>query len=202
MAALDAMVERATRWPRWCRERGGTAGHRQEPGSPGGRGVATDAGSRCSGPSANPTPVTFPSVWWPGCCACGTGVTDLDGDAARARVRDRISPRRTRRICCCSMICSASPTPTRHRPSIDPDARRRRLTALINTASLARTAAGAVHHRGRALDRCGQRIDAGRLPQRHPANPVDGADHLAPRISTARCTRMHSAQSIALAPTG
>jgi adenylate cyclase len=35
------------------------------------------------------------------------------------------------------MICSASPTPT---CQIDPDARRRRLTALINTASLTRTA--------------------------------------------------------------
>ena len=37
------------------------------------------------------------------------------------------------------MTCSASPTPTCRCPQIDPDARRRRLTALINTASLART---------------------------------------------------------------
>ena len=37
------------------------------------------------------------------------------------------------------MTCSASPTPTWQLPQIDPDARRRRLTALINTTSLARS---------------------------------------------------------------
>ena len=37
------------------------------------------------------------------------------------------------------MICWASPTPTWRCPRFDPDARRRRLTALVNTASLART---------------------------------------------------------------
>ena len=37
------------------------------------------------------------------------------------------------------MICSASPTPMCRCPQIDPDARRRRLTALINAVSLART---------------------------------------------------------------
>ena len=67
-------------------------------------------------------------------------------------------------------------------PAIDPDARRRRLTALVNATTLARTRTGAVHHRGCALDRCGQRVDAGRLPHRHSAHPVDGADHLSPRI--------------------
>ena len=71
-------------------------------------------------------------------------------------------------------------------PAIDPDARRRRLTALVNTASLARNNTGAVHHRGCALDRCGQRVDAGRLPVRDSAHPVDGADHLPPRISRGR----------------
>ena len=45
---------------------------------------------------------------------------------------------RTRRTCCCSMICSASPT-RMCSFQIDSDARRRRLTAFINTASLART---------------------------------------------------------------
>ena len=41
-----------------------------------------------------------------------TGVADLDGDAARAQLRAYVLPMPTRRICCCSMICSASPTPT------------------------------------------------------------------------------------------
>ena len=39
-----------------------------------------------------------------------TGVADLEGEAARARVREQ-SRMPTRRICCCSTICSASPTP-------------------------------------------------------------------------------------------
>ena len=38
----------------------------------------------------------------------------------------------------CSMICSASATLTSRAPTIDPDARRRRLTAMINAAQLAR----------------------------------------------------------------
>ena len=48
-------------------------------------------------------------------------------------------------------------------PMIDADARRRRLTALVNAASLARTDAGCVRDRGCALDRPGQRVDAGRF---------------------------------------
>ena len=41
----------------------------------------------------------------------GSGVADLDGDAARAQLRAYVPPMSTRRISCCSMICSASPTP-------------------------------------------------------------------------------------------
>ena len=37
-------------------------------------------------------------------------------------------------------------------PRIDPDARRRRLTALVNAASLARESPGGLCHRGRSLD--------------------------------------------------
>ena len=72
--------------------------------------------------------------------ANGTGVADLDGEAARARLRGRVSPPMpTRRICCCLMICSALASPMCRCPPIDPDARRRRLTALINATTLART---------------------------------------------------------------
>ena len=49
-------------------------------------------------------------------------------------------PTQTRRIWCCLMTCWASPTPRCSCPKIDPDARRRRLTALVNAASLARKA--------------------------------------------------------------
>ena len=70
-------------------------------------------------------------------------------------------------------------------PKIDPDARRRRLTALVNTASLAREVPGGLRHRGRALDRRGQRVDAGRLPHRDPADPLAGPGHLPPRVLAA-----------------
>ena len=39
-----------------------------------------------------------------------TGVADLDGDAARVQVRAQF-PDADPRICCCSTICWASPTP-------------------------------------------------------------------------------------------
>ena len=45
MTALDATGGAHDRWPRWCGECGGTAGHRQVPGGPGGRG----AGGRSRG---------------------------------------------------------------------------------------------------------------------------------------------------------
>ena len=44
--------------------------------------------------------------------------------------------RQTPRTCCSSMTCWASPIPRLELPKIDPDARRRRLTALVNAASL------------------------------------------------------------------
>ena len=68
-------------------------------------------------------------------------------------------------------------------PKIDPDARRRRLTALINTAQLAPHHTGGVRSRGCALDRRGQRIHARGLSCGDSPDPVAGADHLSPRIS-------------------
>ena len=67
-------------------------------------------------------------------------------------------------------------------PQIDPDARRRRLTALINTASLARTEPALhiiedVHW----IDVVSESMLADFLAV-IPQNQVDGADHLAPRI--------------------
>ena len=47
----------------------------------------------------------------------GSGVADLDGEAARARVAGISARMPTRRICCCSMICWASPTPSWRCPS-------------------------------------------------------------------------------------
>ena len=67
-----------------------------------------------------------------------TGVDGLDGQS-RPRPSARpslLTP--TLRTCCCLMTCWASPIPNTPLPAIDPDARRRRLTALVNAASLAR----------------------------------------------------------------
>ena len=139
MAALDAMVDRAI---------GGRGGVVNVVGPPGiGKSrVAREAAALAAGRGVE--------VLWTFCeshardipfhvvtrlLRAGTGVADLDGEAARARVRERMCRMPTRRICCCSMICWASPTPRWRCPQIDPDARRRRLTALVNTASLART---------------------------------------------------------------
>ena len=44
------------------------------------------------------------------------------------------------------MTCWASPIPMLELPKIDPDARRRRLTALVNAASLARETPGGLCH--------------------------------------------------------
>ena len=62
-----------------------------------------------------------------------TGVSDLDGQEARDRVRDRIPDADPEDLLGIAYPEVAPPT-------IDPDARRRRLTALVNAASLARQA--------------------------------------------------------------
>ena len=110
MAALDAMVDRAI---------GGRGGVVDVVGPPGiGKSrTAREAAALAAGRGVE--------VFWAFCeshardipfgvvtrlLRAGTGVADLDGEAARARVRGQV-PMPTRRICCCLMICSASPTP-------------------------------------------------------------------------------------------
>ena len=112
----------------------------------------------------------------------GSGVTDLDDEAARAAVAGVCAADADPQDLLLLDDLLGIADPDMPLPQIDPDARRRRLTALINTDVAGAHRTGAVHHRGCALDRCGQRVDAGRLPHRHPAHPVDGADHLPPRI--------------------
>ena len=69
----------------------------------------------------------------------GSGVADLDGDAARTQLRAYvgadIDPQD--QLLLDDLLGIADPDVPL--PAIDPDARRRRLTALINTVSLART---------------------------------------------------------------
>jgi class 3 adenylate cyclase len=66
-----------------------------------------------------------------------TGVEDLDGQAARDRVRDRIPDADPEDVLLFDDLLGIA-DPNTPLPPIDPDARRRRLTALVNAASLAR----------------------------------------------------------------
>ena len=68
----------------------------------------------------------------------GTGVADLAGHAARAKVRQQIPDADPQDLLLLDDLLGIT-DPDVPLPQIDPDARRRRLTALINTVSLART---------------------------------------------------------------
>ena len=67
-----------------------------------------------------------------------TGVADLDDEAARARVREQVPDADPQDLLLLEDLLGIA-DPEVPLPAIDPDARRRRLTALINAASLART---------------------------------------------------------------
>ena len=66
-----------------------------------------------------------------------TGVEDLDGQAARDRVLDRVPDADPEDLALFDDLLGIA-DPDTPLPPIDPDARRRRLTALVNAASLAR----------------------------------------------------------------
>jgi class 3 adenylate cyclase len=66
-----------------------------------------------------------------------TGVSDLDGPAARGRVRSRIPDADPEDLLIFDDLLGIA-DPDVELPKIDPDARRRRLTALVNAISLAR----------------------------------------------------------------
>ncbi len=67
-----------------------------------------------------------------------TGVAGLDGEAARVRLRAQLPDADSQDLLLLDDLLGIA-DPDVPLPQIDPDARRRRLTALINTASLART---------------------------------------------------------------
>ncbi|ORV09644.1 ATP-binding protein [Mycobacterium celatum] len=67
-----------------------------------------------------------------------TGVADLDGNAARVRARTRVPDADEQDLLLFNDLIGIA-DPDVELPQIDPDARRRRLTALANTATLART---------------------------------------------------------------
>ena len=68
----------------------------------------------------------------------GSGVADLDGEAARAGLRAYVPDADPQDLLLLDDLLGIA-DPEVALPQIDPDARRRRLTALVNAASLART---------------------------------------------------------------
>ena len=138
MAALEAIADRA------IVGRGGVAGVVGAPGLGKSR-VARETATLAAGRGVE--------VFWAFCeshtsdiafhlvtqlLRAGTGVADLDGDAARARAREQVPDTDAQDLLLLDDLLGIA-DPKVPLPKIDPDARRRRLTALINTASLART---------------------------------------------------------------
>src|SRR5271156_4700196 len=138
MAALDAMVERAI---------GGRGGVVNVVGPPG---IGKSRAAREAAALAASRGV---EVFWAFCeshagdipfhvvaqlLRAGTGVADLDGEASRARLREWMPDADQQDLLLLDDLLGIA-DPGMPLPQIDPDARRRRLTAMINAASLART---------------------------------------------------------------
>ena len=138
IAALDAMVERAF---------GGRGGVVNVVGPPG---IGKSRAAREAAALAASRGV---DVFWAFCeshagdipfhvvaqmLRAGTGVADLDREAARTRVRARVPDADPQDLLLFDDLLGIA-DPDVPLPQIDPDARRRRLTAMINAASLART---------------------------------------------------------------
>ena len=138
MAALDAMVERTI---------GGRGGVVNVVGPPGiGKSrAAREAAALAAGRAVE--------VFWAFCeshagdipfhvvaqlLRAGTGVADLDGEGARAQLREWMPDADEQDLLLLDDLLGIA-DPGMPLPQIDPDARRRRLTAMINAASLART---------------------------------------------------------------
>ncbi len=138
MAALDALVDRTI---------GGRGGVVNVVGPPGiGKSrVAREAAAVAAGRGLE--------VFWTFCeshasdipfhavtrlLRAGLGVAELDGGAARDRVQEQVPDADPQDLLLLNDLLGVA-DPDVALPAIDPDARRRRLTALINTVSLART---------------------------------------------------------------
>jgi len=139
MAALDALADRA------IAGRGGVVNVVGPPGIGKSR-VAREAAALAAGRGVE--------VFWVFCeshardvpfyavtrlLRAGTGVADLDGDAARAQLRTHVPVDADARDLLLLDDLLGIADPDVALPQIEPDARRRRLTALVNTISLARS---------------------------------------------------------------
>jgi class 3 adenylate cyclase len=138
IAALEALVEHA------IGGRGGVVGVAGPPGIGKSRvareaaALAMDRGVEVVWTHCESHAVDIPFHVVTSLLRTGFGVTDLDGAAARARVRERVPDADPDDLVLLDDLLGTA-DPDVALPIIDPDARRRRLTALIKAALLART---------------------------------------------------------------
>ena len=127
-----------------------------------------------------------------------TGVEDLDGPTARAQVRARAPDAEPEDLVLFDDLLGIA-DPEVALPKIDPDARRRRLTALVNAASLARQAPAVyVVEDAHWIDEVSESMIADFvtvIPQTHSLVLITYRPEYRGALS-----RMPGAQSIALAP--
>ncbi len=134
-----------------------------------------------------------------GLLRAGAGVADLDGEAARTRVREQVPADADPQDLLLLDDLLGIADPDVALPQIDPDARRRRLTAMINSVSLARTQPALfviedVHW----IDAVSESMLADFLTV-IPQTKVMVLNTSRPEYKGA-LTRVHDAQTIALAP--
>ncbi len=130
----------------------------------------------------------------------GTGVPDLDGEAARARVREQVAEADAEDLLLLDDLLGIA-DPDVPVPAIDRDARRRRLTALINSTTLARTAPVVyIIEDAHWIDTVSESMLADFLTV-IPRTTAMVLITARPEYEGA-LTRIHSAQTIALAPLG
>ena len=82
---------------------------------------------------------------WHGCCVRPPASRVLTRHAARARIRAQVPDAEPEDLLLFDDLLGIA-DPEVQLPKIDPDARRRRLTALVNAASLARESPSGLRH--------------------------------------------------------
>ena len=128
------------------------------------------------------------------------GIEDLDGPTARARVRERLPNADAQDLLLLDDLLGIA-DPEVSLPQIDPDARRRRLTALINTTTLARTEPALfIIEDAQWVDRVSESMLADFLSV-VPRTPSMVLNTARPEYQGA-LRQVPSAQAIALAPLG
>jgi class 3 adenylate cyclase len=127
-----------------------------------------------------------------------TGIKGLDPDAARARIRAQFPDAEAEDLVLFDDLLGTT-DPDAELPKIDPDARRRRLTALVNSASLARERPGVyVIEDAHWIDEISESMLADFLMV-IPQTPSLVLVTYRPEYEGA-LARVHGAQTIALAP--